>query len=292
VNGSDGAEGNQINASLKTLTEAYSRCVSGRGDVVYLLNNGLSTGTARLASLLTWAKNNTHLVGLCAPSQLSQRARISHSATAGIGFPLLFKVAAAGCTFQNLQWFQGYAVDEDQTCLELTSAAQRCVFSNCHIAGMGAALPAARAGSMTLKLGGAENVFQGCTIGLDTESRTAANSEVVVTVGLRNIFRDCLFPTFAGNAGHLFLSAANGTIDRWLLMQRCIFINAIQSTATAMTSALSVGSAMGGMVILDGCSLYGATYWVGADTAKVMLIGAPGAANSQLIGIGLTADKP
>lgn len=296
VNGNDGRIGSNIDASLQTLARAYELCVTGRGDVVYLFNDGSTTGTARLTTQLTWSKANTHLVGICAPSALSQRARISHSATAGIGFPTLFKLDAPGCMIQNVQFFQGYAVDEDQICFELSSLATRCYFNNVHFAGIGATLPAARTGSASMKLGGAENVFDGCTIGIDTTPRQAANSEIIVTVGTRNLFRDCLFPTYAGSsgAGHLFVSAAASCLDRWIMFRRCLFINSIQSGATAMTAAMSINGtgSPAGMAILDNCTSYGSTYWTSADTSKVMLIGAPGAANSQLIGLGLVADHP
>lgn len=299
VNGNDGRNGLTIDDAVQTVTRAYALCTSGKGDVVFLFNNGLATGTARLTDEttgITWAKNNTHLVGICAPVGISQRARISHSATAGVGMPTLFKLDAAGCMFQNFQLFQGYSTDEDQICLELTSNAQRNYFSNVHIAGMGHATPAARTGSTSLKLGGAENVFDGCVIGVDTATRNAANSEMLITVGTRNVFRGCTFLSFVGGsgAGHLFASAAASCLDRWILFERCLFINPIESTSTAMTAALSIngtGSPAGFALVRD-CALIGATYWVAADTAKVKIQSTPSGTNSQTMGMMLSADLP
>ena len=204
------------------------------------------------------------------------------------------KFSAAGCYVANIQIFLGYTTDEDQIACEITSGGQRCVFQNVHFAGMGDDIPAARAGSASLKLGGAENHFSNCTIGIDTISRTTTNAEMIITVGTRNVFDDCLWPTFAGSTGHLFMSAGASCIDRFILFRRNTFINAIQSTALTMTAAMSIngGGSPGGMALLDDCKLYGATYWVTADTAKVMLSGPVGAADSKLYGIARTADLP
>lgn len=298
VNGNDGMSGLDLANAVKTVPRAYQLCTAGRGDVVFLFNDGNLTGCARLTELLTWSKANTHLIGICAPAAISQRARISETSGQSATFPLLFKLDAPGCMIQNIQFFKGGSFDEDSNCIEVTTNAQRCYFGNVHIAGMGNATPALRAGSMSLKLIGAENVFDGCTIGVDTTTH-GANSEVVIagtgsSGAARNIFRNCLFPTYTSSASKLWVSAAASTFDRWILFEGCTFINAIQSGSTTMTSAMSITGtgSPAGMAIVRNSDLFGATYWTGADTAKVMLIGNPGAADSKLIGIGLVADKP
>lgn len=295
VNGNDGNPGNAPGNgnALSTLARALQLCVAGRGDIVYLISDGSTAATARPTATLDWNKANTHLIGVCAPGPISQRARIAN-ATSTSGVTPLVKFSAAGCYIANLQIFLGYTTDEDQIACELAVGGTRCTFNNVQFAGMGDTVPAARAGSMSIKLGGAENWFTHCTIGLDTISRTTTNSEMGITVGTRNVFDDCLFITYAGSAGHLYMSAAASTIDRFILFRRCTFINAIQSGATTMTAAMSINGtgSPAGMALLDDCKLYGATYWVAADTAKVMLSGPTGAANSQLYGIARTADLP
>lgn len=296
--GNDGFDGGSPQTALSTLERALQLCTAGAGDVVYLMSDGTTATTARITTAggLIWNKDNTHLIGLCAPVSLSQRARISHSASAGVGVTPLFTLSANGCVVMNIQFFAGYASDVDQVGFVMSGA--RCYVGNCHIAGAASALPAARAGSIQLSLVGSENVFDGCTIGVDTVTY-GANSVVVVagtggTGAARNIFRRCLFPTFTDSASHLMVSAAASTFDRWILFEDCVFINAIQSTSTAMTAMMSIDGtgSPAGMVILRQCDMFGATYWVGADDSQVMIAARAGAANSQLWGVGRTADLP
>ncbi len=298
VNGNDGNDGGSPVTAFKTLPIAYAACTAAKGDTVYLISNGAASGTARLTSLLTWEKANTHLIGVCAPSQLSQRARVSDPSAQATTFPELFKLNAAGCRIENIQFFQNNSTDEDTICFEVGSAAVSCYIANCAISGMGNLTPAARAGSMTLKLVGAENVFDQCTIGIDTITR-GANSEIVIagtgaSGAARNIFRNCYFPTYTSSASHLWVSAAASTFDRWILFDNCTFMNAIQSGSTTMTSVMSITGtgSPAGMVLLKNSVEFGATYWVGADTSKVMLATSNGAADSKLFGIARTADLP
>ena len=72
-----------INVAIKTLAAGYAFLRSGYNDVLVLIGNGAATGSARIA-MFTWAKNAAHLIGVCAPSAISQRARIANATTAGL----------------------------------------------------------------------------------------------------------------------------------------------------------------------------------------------------------------
>ena len=80
--GADGNTGLSPTQALSTLSAALSKCTTGQNDVVFLISNGQSTGTARLTAKLSWNKDATHLIGICSPVNISQRARISHAASA------------------------------------------------------------------------------------------------------------------------------------------------------------------------------------------------------------------
>jgi hypothetical protein len=142
---------------------------------------------------------------------------------------------------------------------ELTG--ERNSFINCHIAGIGhATMDVAAARSMIIN-GGDENWFSRCVIGVDTISRATASAEIEFAgQATRNVFEDCIIPTMAGDAGFVFIDFdAASTLDRFQLFRRCSFINAVKSTATAMTEAVDSHASAGGMVVFEDCNLVGVT---------------------------------
>src|SRR5208337_893128 len=92
---------------VATLQAGYNLLRNGFNDVLVLIGNGQSSGSARITSF-TWSKNAAHLVGVCAPSAVSQRARIANPLTAGLTITAnFFTVSGNGCLFSNLSWFVG-----------------------------------------------------------------------------------------------------------------------------------------------------------------------------------------
>ncbi len=74
--GSNGHRGTDWRKPVATVTKALTLCTDKAGDVIVLMNDGNTSGTSRDTATITWSLDNTHLVGLCAPTNLSQRARI------------------------------------------------------------------------------------------------------------------------------------------------------------------------------------------------------------------------
>ena len=152
ANGSDSNDGLTWSTAKDTLTAAYNLCTTGKNDVVYLIGDGGTTGTARITESggLTWSKNATHLIGITAPSKQFQRARISHSSTSGVGVTPLMTFSGTGCFISNVSFFQGYSTDEDQTAV-LISGDRNC-FNNVHFGGGGHLTPAARAATNSVTI--------------------------------------------------------------------------------------------------------------------------------------------
>ncbi len=283
-----GADGNSGDADspLATITAAYAKCTSGRGDVVALRAGPASGGgtghTARLSETLTWAKHNTHLVGLGSPTMVGQRARITGPSSGGTFSPLI-TWSASGCIIANINIFDDYTVDP--VAFNLTGS--RNYFHNVNFQGMGAATGADDAAAASLKIdAGSENTFVSCMIGLDTVPRSTTNAEIeLVGAATRNIFRECYIMAFADNAGHLFVKIdGSADIDRYVIFDRCLFYNAIESTATAMTQAMNVHNSCGGMVIVKDCVMIGATDWAEADNGNVYAdMGAASAGSAGLL---------
>lgn len=277
--GSDGNRGTSWDKPLDTVSKAYDLATDGAGDVIYLLNDGNTSGTSREDATITWAKDNTHLVGLCAPTMISQRARISPSSSnTSIVTPQL-TVSGHGNVFANLSLFEGTSENSVASeCVRVTG--NRNYFYNVAMMNMGDASnghSGDEANSCHLKIsGGEENMFERCYIGLDTAPRSTTNANVeLVSAAARNIFRDCVFPAYADNAGVLFVKVdGSGDIDRFVMFERCLFINGDNSAGTTMTAAMDVHASAGGHVIVKDCGLIGATDWEAADSTVIRLLGA------------------
>jgi hypothetical protein len=262
VNGNDANSGQNPTTSgaggsgpVATLAQGYALLRSGFNDVLVLIGNGAASGSARIATF-TWSKSAAHLIGICAPSQVSQRARIANATTSGITLTAnFFIVSGNGCLFSNLSWFHGAGAGQTGIAADicLTVSGQRNAFVNCDIEGMGDSTGATDAGSRNLLLSGGENYFGHCNIGLDTVTRTNANSSVEVSAGAaRNIFENCIFPIYSSDGlQFMLLTAGAAAMDRYTLFKGCLFINALGSGSTILAAIFKLAASTGGLVILD-----------------------------------------
>lgn len=255
---------------FSTLLAAYNACVSGNNDVVVLVGDGTTAATARVDAAFTWSKNATHLLGICSPVLFSQRARIAPTGTT-TAFTPFFTISGNGCVFQNIQWFHGFNTGTTAM-INLVLSGSRNYFKNCAIDGMGDTASATDAGSRSLKIGGAgagENLFEDCSLGLDTVTRTGHNATIEFTGdAVRNIWRRCVFPMLAGDANpYFFLGTGAACVDRFNQFEDCSFLNAIKSGATAITVAGSFSSASpGGLIVIKRCMLVGGVSQKWGDT--------------------------
>jgi hypothetical protein len=271
--GTTGGDGS-IDNPIVGIEEAEDKCVANRHDtVLYLAGSSGDT----LAAQLTWDKNYTHLIGLTAPTNIAQRARIFYAA-ALTTTPML-NITASGCIFANIYIFHGVASTASLVCTQVTGG--RNYFRNVHFAGIGHATGQGDvAGARSLLLAGAEEcLFEGCSIGLDTIARSAANAEIEFTTQARRItFKDCMIYSYADAATHLMVKAAsNGNIDRWIRFKDCTFLNippSFISGALALTSALNIASGVGGAFIFEDCKFIGCTDIAATGSAaRVRMLG-------------------
>ncbi len=294
VNGLDGNTGQLPTSAVQTIAAGYALMTSGNNDVLVLIGNGAASGSARITSF-TWAKNACHLIGVCAPSAVSQRARIAFPTTSGLTVTAaFFTVSGNGCLFQNLSFFQGAGAGQTgiAAAICLTVTGSRNAFVNCDIEGMGDATSATSSTSrnVLISAGGQENYFGHCNIGLDTVIRTNANASVEVSGGApRNSFEHCTFPIWSSDGlQYFFLASAAAALDRWVLFKGCNFINAITATGgTAIAQAFKV-AAGNGIVAFDSTSgLFGVTA-IGDSTTKGLTYVSGGTATNGVKGIVAT----
>lgn len=254
--GLDGNSGTSPSQALKTLAQAKSMAVAGRNDVIFLISesNTAANTTDYQAATLTWDKDLTHLIGVCAPSQFSQRSRIAQLSTATAISPLL-NITASGCYFANFSVFQGVADVTSLVCTQVTG--QRNAFSNVTFAGIGNATQVS-AGAASLKLAGAsENIFSHCLIGQDTISVDQNCTGLWCTsAATRNTFEDCIFDAYISNAGYAHVTVGTLGIDRTLELTRCQFWAKSTNKATTQTSVFSIPAITQGAIVLKDTSFF------------------------------------
>lgn len=281
ANGSDGNRGDSVGKAFATLYKAHSVMTSGNNDVCYLIGNGAASGSARLstalaasvdstvtAGTLNWTKSACHLIGVCAPTSIAQRARIAPPSgtytVTTFGSANFIVVSGSGCMFANISVFNGFSTGGAAQ-IAWTDTGSRNYYENVNIFGMGDAGSAADAGSRSLKIGAAgsgENTFVNCVIGGDTVARSAANASLELAGGTpRNRFINCVFPFQTSAATPLgILGTGNACVDRFNEFRDCSFINNIKSTSTVMTVLASFTTASpGGLLLHKNSTLVGIT---------------------------------
>lgn len=288
--GLDTNDGRSPSTAFKTLAVGYAALTSGANDVLVIIGSGNTTNTVRVDAAFTWAKDACHLLGVCAPSFFSPRARIAPTG-ATTAFTPFFTISGNGCHFANIQWWHGFNTGGNSQ-INLVVTGSRNVFHRCHIAGMGDSTSAGHAGSRDLKLGGSgagENVFEECVIGADTIARNAANAHIEFTGGaVRNIFLRCIFASQASNAGVLsVVGSAASCIDRFNYFIKCIWTN----YGTTRTAVGTLAASPGGTLVFVDPALFNVTgFGSDATTRGAMLVMGPsGTAATTGISLAPTA---
>jgi hypothetical protein len=248
TNGSDGYDGLTPATAKASLTAGEDLLVANQNDILYYLAGSSSIS---LAAEMDWDKDYTHLVGVCAPTAMDQRARIFHSAN----FSPMFTVSAKGCYFANLYWSYGAGGADNHVLLSVEDG--RNVFENCHFAGMNHATEGADAASICVELStSAEKLFfKHCTFGNDTIVRTGANTCLQVTACQDLLLEDCLFVSYASAATPMHIRIGATGIDRLMLLRRCTFVN----FGTSLTQSINndVTDATNRKVLTEDCTFLG-----------------------------------
>lgn len=266
TNGLDTNDGLSLEAPLKTLVAAYNKTVANHHDTIfYIAASSATAGTEYdIETEFTWANNMTHLIGICAPTQVGQRARLFVKAGDNDITPVI-TWSASGCVVKNIYIFHGVA--DAQSLVEFKLTGSRNYFENVHFAGNGHATQAVDGGA-ALEINSAhENTFVNCTVGVDTATQGSGCVALLLsgTGSARNIFKGTNFVLQASSAGAAFieLSAIN-SIDRYTIFDNCLFIN----LGTALTEAIVCPAGFdtaNKRLILKDCALIGAPAWDASD---------------------------
>jgi len=267
--GSPGNDGLSLDTPLDTLIAAEDKTVANQHDAVIYVAGG--TGL-NMTAALTWDKNYTHLVGIAAPTQVAQRARIFQLSTLTSASPL-FTLSATGCIFKNFYCFQG--VDDSASLVNWQISGGRNFFKNVHFAGGGHSSMAID-GCASLRIVGSsgENRFENCTLGVDTiAAATGVRCLALIGGTPRNVFKDCNFTLYASAGGAMFVEWETlSAVDRYMLFEHCRFLNTGPTTIdSAFVMPASAPSHR--RTFLHDCWGYGFTDWDASDRGYLFLSG-------------------
>jgi len=190
TNGSDSYDGKTAKTAKATLPAGEELLTANQNDVLYYMAG--SSGIT-LSEKLTWDKSYTHLVGVCSPVRMNQRARIFQLSTATNVSPLI-DITASGCSFRNFYINQGVADTGSKVCVQVTG--DRNYFENIHFNGIGNDTMDVDEATC-LKMDGAHFcTFINCSFGSQSTSAgsAATNSELWFDgESSQNVFEDCIF---------------------------------------------------------------------------------------------------
>ncbi len=271
VNGSDTANnGTTQNSAFATLYAAHNAATTNNYDVIIVAPSGAASGSGTNESVYgawTFSKSLITVVGSSAPTAISPRSRILWNTAGQSTSSALLTVSGAGNTFINLQF--GSFVDNN---ILVTVTGSRNFFQGVHFAGIGDDTTGDDTAARSLILSGAgECRFIDCTIGLDTVTRSTTNASLELTGSCdRNRFENCLFPAYCDNAGPVFVKATTGNCyQRFVIFDRCIFINAVDGSSTTMTAGITNAGTGNGTFFMRDCWMRGATDTCGTSYTNV-----------------------
>jgi hypothetical protein len=285
VVGSSGNTGLSINEPLDSIVTAYNKCVSGAGDGIVLWSYGTTTAacSSYLTSALTWSKHGITVVGVCAPTFMAQRARVTNASTA-TSLASIITVSGNNNAFYNVAITNGGS--NAAAINALTVSGERNYFYNCHVY-LAHATPGALSTSSNLTCSaGLENTFERCVFGTDTVTRDntgTATPDVILTSGTgRLLFKDCVFVNLgtSGQATHngIYLGGAGDAITKTVYFDNCIWNYENAGAVSAQTSLLGGVLPNNGKIIFHNCGSLGYTAYDSAGTATLYVTNAAGAA--------------
>src|SRR3990167_2534747 len=256
--GSDTANaGKDPDDAYATIASAFSSATADNDDVVVIAGTSATGRTAETA-VITWAKRRTHMVGNGGPRRINSRNGLGTASTlTGQTTTAIFTVTGNNCIFANMS----FATFQDNNILVDVQSDYN-TFMNVHFQGIGHDTAGDDANARSLYLNASEeNEFINCTIGLDTVTRSAANSSLELSGSCaRNKFINCDFPMFADAATPTWVKADTGNAyERFLTFENCTFFNPTNASSTALTIGMDLSATGNGDIYLLDCWWRGAT---------------------------------
>lgn len=281
-NGVDTNDGTTKDTAFKTLSAAYAACTDNNNDVIYI--DGYSTVVE--TAMITWAKNRIHVIGVGGNHRYGQGAKVSLTATTGAANIATLKVTGVRNTFTNIKWMNASTVAEGIYCV--VEAGEYTIYNNCEFY---KSTDLDQAGASEILLNGDSAQFNNCTIGslADAISGDIIHANVLLTRTISGkvmrdcSFVDCLFWRNAGGTTTTFVyAAASADVERQLLFERCLFINAKNAVATP-AQAIATGATLAvGSIYVKDCAAFNCTK---LTTSTGVLVAGPAYSNATGIAV-------
>lgn len=207
TSGSDGASGESVDEKLKSLSSAYTRCVSGAGDGICLLSRGTTAAgtTSYLTQELLWTKHGITVYGACAPVMSFQRSRIANktvvtTAALTVEAGALKVITRAAGSFITDGWVAGMkftcAGDQTTTHVVASVTALTLTATTDLVASAGGITSITSYNINLITISGNNNAFY--NVGMYNGGTGALEIGGVLVTGLRNYFEKCHFAGMVG----------------------------------------------------------------------------------------------
>jgi len=238
--------GLEAGSLVNSVTDAYARLTSGRGDTIHLTPEAHT-----LAASLTWAYSNSKLLGQSPAGMFAHRSRIGMSTT----FSPMITVSGSNNLFQNIYTQHGTAATDY---IGWTISGHRNVFDHVHFAGPMNAAQGGHASYIGVNVTGSENYFKHCVFGSKSIGRDEVTPNLKIAGG-DNIFEDCLFVLQLTDTDPIFVLVDNSTtVNAWF--KGCQFFAFSPNQAAAMAVAFAFSAGASADITLDaGCAFHNVT---------------------------------
>lgn len=288
--GSDlsGRTGRTPELSLATMTNAYTKTISGNGDGICIISYGITTAdtTTYLTEPLDWTKWGITVFGICAPTRFAQRARISN-ASASTDLAYLIDVQGSNNSFCNtsIHNFGSNALAVGG----MKMSGDRNFLGNVSLIGGGGRT--GLVGDYDLSLSGGENTFVDDMFGSDTsDGGNVVSGNILFPSGgqaARNRFYNCETNKYrtAGTTAGAIKSGGGDSIVRDQIFDNCHF-GVYRDGAVAAEVGVVVGTAPnnGFFIFRGNCSRKGYVDWKDVDSAFAARVIVCGPASSEVGG--------
>ena len=277
--GSNGNSGKSMDRPLADIETAYGKCTSGAGDGIVLVSYGITTAgcTSYLAAAITWSKWGITTVGVCAPTSMAQRARVSTKVET---LTNLINVTGSNNTFLNFSMYNGGTTGVGG----LAVAGNHNYFGNVHVIGAGGVTSAGTTDNDLTMTGASENTFERCVFGSDTKDRgdNASAGIHFASQCMRNRFYDCetiAYHASGTTAGAIKIDNTAG-ISRDQIFKNCLFTVYDEANAAAEVGVVIGEVANNGRILFMDCMMNGYADWNAVADTGICLTNMAAAADT------------
>lgn len=275
-----------------TLEEAYTACVSGRNDYIFLDGNS----THDLAAPIAWTKSRINVVGLGELRLVQQGAKIQCATTGTTSY--VIKVTGVRNSFKNIKFIQS---STEATALTVVQdGGEGTSYDHCSFT-FGVADNLDLTTAHEFLAGNDSSTFTDCTFGQDTLLTSAARSVFhvdQVTSGQEfksNQLRRCTFVMSSSSSTATFIRLdAVGDVLFSNFFDDCTFVASVDSAGgAAIAEAVQTGTGtVKGVLVFKNPAAFNCTDFAtatGGRNANVQIVGIVTTAGTGGVGVQPTA---